>query len=349
MKKKMISQALDLLDDRHISVTSVFMQEAVKRDNTMRKTSQKRFISILIAACLVLSMAVVAYAVSSIHQQRQAEIRDFLKIEEGNVKNYAETQVDADVSAGLTILSCVNDGESNKVFVNVSPVTEDELQSFPNELNLFWKAEGTELWGYAGPHISSTESLSGEKEIRDAVLSGAYDADTQTLTLVCYVDNELLKKEMGEEDHIMLSVGMNLKDQEIRRFGPVPFSPAEPEIRSFDFGFMPYYSAELDKEIRLVSLELSPFSAVWRTDYENARKYSEELNYEMMDQWNSMQDLVCMETRIIFSDGSQQALGGALSCPYENGTDNAYCSWAQAVDISAVEQIILGDTVIWEK
>ncbi len=357
MKREIISEALNGLDDRHISETAVFAPDALREsperneymNRNISKRSTKRFVAILIAACLVMSLGIAAYAISSIHQQRQAEIRDYLKIEENNVGSYVEQPADENADGGISILSAFNDGEKNKVFLNISPVTKEQMQKFPNELSFFWSIEDSEYWGYAGPHISTNGSLSGEEEIREAVMNGAYDAETQTLTLACYLDNKFLEKELEKEKaQITLSVNMNIGEQRIRTFGPVVYTPVESELRVFEFDSITYYSDETDKEIRLVALEITPFGAIWKTTYENAQKYSEELNYEMMDQWNTMQDIVCLETRLIFSDGEEFSIGGALSCPYENGTDNAYCSWGSAIDINAIESIVLGDIVLWE-
>lgn len=354
MKREMISAALNGLDDRHISEAAVFnppaLQKSPERNGHMNrnapKRSAKRFVAILIAACLVMSLGIAAYAISSINQQRQAEIRDYLKIDENSVGGYVEQPAEENADGGISILSAYNDGEQNRVFLNVSPVTEEEMLCFPNELNFFWSIEDSEYWGFAGTHISTTEPLSGEEEIREAVMNGAYDAETQTLTLSCYLDNKFLERE--DKDELMLIVNMNIGEERIRSFGPVAYTPVESEVRVFEFDGITYYNEEQDKEIQLVALEITPFGAIWKTTYENAQKYSEELNYEMMDQWNTMQDIVCLETKLIFADGEEFSIGGALSCPFEDGTDNAYCSWGSAIDIKAIERIVLGDMILWE-
>lgn len=70
MNRELISDALNRLDNRHISETMVFapdtMQGATERSKTMqnktyRRTSN-RFGAILIAVCLIFSMGIVAYA-----------------------------------------------------------------------------------------------------------------------------------------------------------------------------------------------------------------------------------------------------------------------------------------------
>ena len=79
--------------------------------------------TILIAAILMALMAATAYAIVSIHQKRQQELRENLKIEENNVTSYKEyeSQPQSDTS-GVTLLSTVNDFFAPSLMV-VSPAT----------------------------------------------------------------------------------------------------------------------------------------------------------------------------------------------------------------------------------
>ena len=64
--------------------------------------------------------------------------------------------------------------------------------------------------------------------------------------------------------------------------------------------------------------------------------------------WSILEDKVCIETKLIFSDGSEFSTGGALTTPYENGTVNQFCGWGSAINIDDVQRIVLGDLVLWE-
>lgn len=55
-----------------------------------------------------------------------------------------------------------------------------------------------------------------------------------------------------------------------------------------------------------------------------------------------------MNARIIFSDGSSMVTNGALSARYEDGVVSLYTGWPRAIDITDVQQIVLGDLVLWE-
>lgn len=72
MKRETISQALNLLDERHISDTAVFAPacvqespERITRMNAKKTRAPKRILSIALAAALILAMALTAYAISS--------------------------------------------------------------------------------------------------------------------------------------------------------------------------------------------------------------------------------------------------------------------------------------------
>ena len=83
--------------------------------------------------------------------------------------------------------------------------------------------------------------------------------------------------------------------------------------------------------------------------YEGAEDFhtsgSDQAAYEP---WSILEDKVCIETKIIFSDGSEFSTGGALTTPYENGTVNQFCGWGSAINIDDVQRIVLGDLVLWE-
>ncbi len=138
MKRETITQALGGLDDRFVSEAAVYapgtMQEGPERIVRMKK---KRFLSIVLAAALILALGITAYAAWSTHAARQEEIKADLKIEENNVSSYAEYPVPeaanstvSDVpeeegsESELVLLSAVNAVEFQRVYVNISPVSE---------------------------------------------------------------------------------------------------------------------------------------------------------------------------------------------------------------------------------
>ena len=351
MKRETITLMLNSVDDEYISETAVFrpasIQESPERIVHMKK---KRIITFALAAALILALGITAYAVWSIHAARQQELKADLRIEENQVSSYTEYEV-PDEDDGLVLLSSVNDGQEQRVYVNISPVSEEEAAAFPADVRFAWSIEGTEIGGFAGPQLPVELSLSGEEAIREAVLENAYDRETQTMTLQCYVDVKFIEKAMAElgTESVPLQLHMIPGEGEPRTFGPVPLALTEEQSRTFDFGHAVYHDEELDRDIEIVGLELTPFSAVWKVSYEGAAAlHTPEADQDAYAPWSLLEDKVCIEAKILFSDGSEFSTGGALTCPYENGTVNQYCGWGSAINIDDVQRIALGDLVLWE-
>jgi hypothetical protein len=298
----------------------------------------------------MLALGITAYAIWSIHAARQQELKADLKIEENNVNSYTEYDIPDDQEGGLVLLSSVNDGDIQRVYVNISPVAEEVAAAFPKETSFSWSIDGTEIGGFAAPELPADLSVSGD-EIREAVLRYAYDKETQTMTLECYIDlnfMEQAKASLGT-DSLPLLVHMTVGQNETSTFGPVSLVRTEEQSRYFDFGHAVYHDAELEKDIEIAGLELTPFSAVWKVSYEGAESFHKpDADWNAYQPWSMLEDKVCIDSKIIFSDGSEFSTGGALTCPYENGTVNLHCGWGSAINIGDVQKIVLGNLVLWE-
>ncbi len=351
MKRETITLMLNSIDDDYISQAEVFCPDAIQEPPERIVHMKKRIITFALAAALMLAVGITAYAIWNIHAARQQELKSDLKIEESNVSSYTEYDVPDEQAIGLVLLSSVNDGEEQRVYLNISPVTEEEAEAFPDKVRFAWSIVGTEIGGNAAPQLPGGMSLSGVDEIRDAVLKNAYDAETQTMTLQCFMDVSFLEKaaaDLGTES-IPLQIHMIIGENEPKTFGPVSLSLTEAQSRYFDFGHAVYHDAELDKDIEIVGLELTPFSAVWRVNYEGAAGFHKPgADQAAYAPWSILEDKVCIETKIVFSDGSEFSTGGALTTPYENGTVNQFCGWGSAIDIDDVQRIVLGDMVLWK-
>ncbi len=352
MKRETITLMLNSLDDDYIREAEVFcpdsIQESPERIVYMKK---KRIITFALAAVLMLALAVTAYAVWSIHAARQQELKADLKIEENSISSYMEYDVPDEQTSGLVLLSAVNDGQEERVYVNISPVSEEEASGFPNQTEFWWCIQDTEIGGFAAPQLPVGLSLSGADAIRDAVMEYAYDRETRTMTLQCYLDVNRIKEALAASNTMSfpLSVQMIVGENEPKTFGPVPFSLTEEQTRYFDFGHAIYHDEELDKDIEIVGLELTPFSAVWKVSYDIAEQFHQPgADWDTYKDWSVLEDKVCIETKIIFSNGTEFSTGGALTAPYENGTVNLFCGWGSAINIDDVQRIVLGDLVLWE-
>ena len=352
MKREQISRALNMLEQRHITDTASFGPGAVQAPpERIVHMNKKRMISFMLAAALLLALGITAYAAWSIHTARQQELKADLRIEENNVSSYHEYAVPDNGASGLVLLSSVNDGDVQRLYVNISPVSEKDAAAFPEETRFSWSIDGTDIGGFAGPELPAGLSVGGEEEIRQAVLRYAYDAGSQTMTLQCYVDLSALEqaqKALGT-DSLPLLVHMSAGEKETADFGPALFSRTEEQSRHFDFGRTIYHDAELDKDMELLGLTLTPFSAVWEVRYEGAEAFhSPGADWEAFRPWGKLEDKVGVEAKLFFSDGSAFSTGGALTTPYENGAVKLCCGWGGAIDIDDVQRIVLDDLVLWE-
>ena len=352
MSREQLSKAFGDIDESYIAEAyRPVLEDASSASERIVHMKKKRIIAFALAAALMLALGITAYAAWSIHTARQQELKADLKIEENHVSSYTEYDIPDEQASGLVLLSTVNDGQEQHVYVNISPVSEAEAAAFPDNARFTWGIEGTEIGGFAAPQLPVGQSLSGADEIRAAVLKGAYDRETETMTLQCYLDVNMVKQAITKlgSDTVPLSVQMITGNAEPRTFGPIPFALTEEQLRVFDFGHAVYHDEELDRDIEIVGLELTPFSAVWKVHYEgDAAFHTPEADWETYAPWSALEDKVCIEARIIFSDGTEFSTGGALTTPYENGTVNQFCAWGSAINIDDVQRIVLGDLVLWE-
>ena len=312
---------------------------------------KRRALTLALAAALALALSVTAYAAWNVHAARQHALKEDLQFEEHHADSYVAYAVPEEGGSGLVLLSTVNDGQEQRVYVNISPVTKEEAEGFPNDTRFSWRLKGTELGGFAAPQLPAELSVSGTEAIREAVLTYAYDEQTQTMTLQCLMDTERLQNELAaiKEESAELELLMTVGEGARRSFGPVAFKPTQEQRRDFDFGRAVYHDEELDRDIELVGLELTPFSAVWKVHYEgDAAFHTPQADQEAYGPWSILEDKVCIEARLLFPDGSEFSTGGALTCPYENGVVNLHCGWGAAIDIDDVERIVLGDLVLWQ-
>ena len=353
MNRELLSKAFGEIDEGYIAEAyRPAPEDAIAFSERMVRMKKKRMITSALAAALMLALGITAYAAWSIHASRQRELREDLKIDENNVSSYVEYDVSEEPAGGLVLLSAVSDGQEQHIYVNISPVSEEEAAAYMETVWFTCGIDGTGLGGNAVPALPEGQALSGSEEMSAAVLQHAYDKETQTLTLQCFLDvNSALQamQTLGSET-LPLSVHMFVDGNMARSFGPIPFALTEEQLRVFDFGHAVYHDAELDKDIEIVGLDLTPFGLVWKVHYEGdaevqGRKYDD---WEAYKPWCDLEEKVCREAKIVFSDGSEFSAGGSLNSCYENGTVNLWYSWLRAIDIDDVQRIVIGDQVLWE-
>lgn len=329
----------------------------------------RRLLTLALAAALLLSFGLVAYAISSVHARKQEELRQELNMDGSHAKSYVEYEVPAEDAPGLVLLSAINDGEFQKLYVNVSPVTEEQLDRYEDGQYFMWQLEGMTGFGSAEINLKPDRSVHNREELMAAIREDAYDAETQTLTLRIYISENSVREAQQSTGsdavtlHVWLWDGMaweesgsgaefhSLEDwlRALPGFGSVRFLPTEREAVFFDLGGYRWWDEESGRELELLSLELGPSSAVWRFRFAEAeRVYADPDQRELMA-WLGAGDRALTRLRLLFADGTELALPGPMRSPLENGAVCAYLGWEKAVDIHAVTRITLGDTVLWTR
>ena len=125
--------ALNNVDDSFLEET----RELLYRSNLEQRPVKSRIIrTFLIAAVLAALMAATAYAVVSIHQKRQQELRENLQIEENHVAGYQEFEEVStpeetateqnEIEASVQLISTFRKGEFVDVYFSISPITREE-------------------------------------------------------------------------------------------------------------------------------------------------------------------------------------------------------------------------------
>lgn len=358
MKPEVIIDAMNYIDDRFkVEAMSKTKDLSVssydeKENFAMRKKTERVSKTALVAAVLAAALITSAFAAWGIHSARQQELKAELKIEENEVSSYVEYDIPGENENGIVLLSSVNNGEFQRIFMNVFPVYEEEAAVYNEKYDFFWNLEGTDGWGLAAPYFPADVTACGNDEIQAAVQKYAYDKDTKTMTLRCIIPTYWLKDAMERlgTDTCPLTVEMQVGEDTLRAFGPVSIAITDEQQRLFDFGNVCYHDSASGKDIELVGLKLTPFGAVWVVDYDGAEQFhTPETDWSVYRDWANLEDKICQEAKIIFSDGTEFSTGGALRCAYENGVVCQTCSWATAIDINDVERIVFDDVVLWEK
>lgn len=359
--------ALNNVDDSFLEEANELLERSAPTQHALNKRTLR---VILIAAVLAALLAACGIGYS-IHQRRQQELRENLKIEENNVTSYKEyeSQPQSDAS-GVTLLSTVNDGELQKVFVDVSPVEKDIIDRYPETVGFAWKLDGMNLngeeyWMTARPNLKDDSSISDEGDIHEAVLNDAYDEKTKTLTLKFSILNTAIAQAQAYENSERVHLTLTLWDRQAqadanvglsaewlnsqKSFGSVWFVPSDREVRYFEFNHLLYYNEELDRELEILGLELTPFSAIWKMHFEGAEKlHNPNADWDAHKPWAMLEEKIAMEAKLVFPDGSDFSTGGSQTSIFEDGVVKLYCSWDSAINIDNVQRIVFGDLILWE-
>ena len=356
-------------------------KETLKMNTSRARRGSRRFVTLAAAVALLLALGVTAYAISSIHQRRQAELRDSLGIEENQVESYVEYDTGTgENTAGITLLSAVADGEIQQVYVNISPVSPEEVTACAVTEKFVWSIDGGNTFSFAEPYVPKEQFTISESDmttfydpdtgvenwhvnpdvVAERMLTYAYDEETQTLTLRCSILRSLMDVTKSAELRIW-GITMRPKDEGgtdvslDRDYGSVSFYPTGLEVRELMLDTpVVFENSETGECGSIEGLTVYPTGLTWlitHPDAENVYRSDwteeEKAEYQPLQlSWLNSIEEALSGAKLNFTDGTDCAVQGILSMPFEGGYVKANCAWQQTINISAIEGVeIMGQTV----
>ena len=351
--------------------------------NTSRaRRGSRRFVTLAAAVALLLALGVTAYAISSIHQRRQAELKESLSIEENQVESYVEYDTGTEENtAGITLLSAVADDEVQTVYVNISPASREDAMDSLRKDKFAFSIDGGDSFSSAQAYIPSEvlqnvsesdkvkayDPDTGEEieyadpdKIAELALEHAYDKETQTLTLQC----QILRSSMDCTKPVELRIwGITVRPLEgggadvslDLDYGSVSFFPTGLETRELMFDTPVAFENSVTGEYGTIEgLIVYPTGLTWlvaHPDAENVYRsdWTEEEKAEYRPQqvsWLNSIDEALSGAKLNFTDRTDFEVPGILNMPFEGGYVRANCAWQQTININAIESVeISGQTV----
>ena len=209
MLSEKIIFALNNVDDLYLEEA----EELLDKPIASRHAFNKRTLHVLLIAAVLAALLTACAVGYSIHQRRQQELRESLKIEENHVAGYQEfekaptpeenTVESEGKTPSVQLISTFRNGRFADVYFSIAPITREEawdaigweqknaiyvIASNSRELDDAYRkiGKGTEKGLYGRypilPPIQEDEYLRTH-ETREELLEKYYDADTQSLML----------------------------------------------------------------------------------------------------------------------------------------------------------------------
>ena len=356
-------------------------KETLKMNTSRARRGSRRFVTLAAAVALLLALGVTAYAISSIHQRRQAELRDSLGIEENQVESYVEYDTGTgENTAGITLLSAVADGEIQQVYVNISPVSPEEVTACAVTEKFVWSIDGGNTFSFAEPYVPKEQFTISESDmttfydpdtgvenwhvnpdvVAERMLTYAYDEETQTLTLRCSILRSLMDVTKSAELRIW-GITMRPKDEGgtdvslDHDYGSVSFYPTGLEVRELMLDTpVVFENSETGECGTIEGLIVYPTGLTWLVAHPEAENvyrgdWTEEEKAEYRPQqvsWLNSIDEALSGAKLNFTDGTSFAIPVIVRMPFEDGWAKGVTYWKKTININAIESVeIMGQTV----
>lgn len=326
--------------------------------NKEKTVSVRRPFRSLLAAALLVSLfaafCAAAYAFGSFHQQRKEELKQQLAVEQNQVAGYVEYEQEN--TQGVTLLSAIANGDFQEVYVNISPVREEDVSL----AGFAWSLDGGNSGGTAtipfdkgkltdadrimvhNEQLGTSFQAYDPQAIRRLMLEESYEAESQTLTLQLQIPQEMLDGKDGVE---LCILRMTEEGEILHNYGSVPFAPTAVQLREILFAAPVAFEHEALRESgQLVGLRLTPTGMHWLAEIPGGEEFLQgnadtPEKQEKLMSWIGCLDELLGESKLLFADGSEKEVYAGESFPYENGRVHGSVQWAGTIDIHAVTAV----------
>ena len=357
---------LNDVEDRDIESAAQMLRHQNKSKKRIRK---KRIITFALAAALILALGTVSYAIGvSIHRQRQEELREQMQIDENQVTDYVEYPVAEEPedapAEGVTLLSTMNDGEFQRVWVVINGVTPEMIERLESSEQVDWEGQPLPANGHRYCIIYAT--MDGESYF-DAItplhFRDGYDPESQTLTTECAILLDELEQGQKvtlrfvmadtivyEMDHSEGELVSELGSVEVERTSQAVRTVWFPEPVSFEngvYGKGEFLGAEISASGVNWILRHDGVSQMYRS-HEYADDAERQAYQELEQSWLAAIEEVERTASVNFSDGTSREVGLPMSSSKPEGdTVKDICLFGRGtIDINQVISITIGGKTI---
>lgn len=286
----------------------------------------RRIITIALVAALIIALGATAYAVGlSIHRKRQEELRQKMMVDENNVSDYTEYDVPESGAAdgGLTVLSAINNGDYQRFYFNISPVSTDAIELLDSrELG-----HDNYLW----PYLYVDGEYYGILVNNFGPYSSGYDEASKTLTLQASIPDYLMREKKSVEISIVLGFTMNdATIQPYQKFGPASISVTEHRVKTFYFPTsVAFENPETDGHGEFIGIKIYAEGITWLSTHDDMESIYQTRNITDIDgsddtenrwlSWTNCKDAIEFNAAIVFSDGSSKTGLSGHRVYYDDG------------------------------
>ena len=360
--------ALNNVDDLYLEEA----EELLDKPIASRHAFNKRTLHVLLIAAVLAALLTACAVGYSIHQRRQQELRESLKIEENHVAGYQEfekaptpeeTTVESEgKTPSVQLISTFRNGRFADVYFSIAPITREEAWDA-----IGWEQKNAMYGRYPVlPPIQEDEYLRTH-ETREELLEKYYDADTQSLMLktafllsdeaVDWSKPVYMNVKIIELASLAMSMDETIEEYWarydpvcVRDYGTIPVVISSTEFLVADFSGKSILvkAPSTDKVLNVLGVKIYASEVEWQVTHEdvdliyNLPRDDDEAfrrGYEQLLEWLAVYDQALDSSALIMEDGTQIKLSPSENTPYENGVVTLYSHLSSTIDLRKVKAI----------